>query len=43
VKDKADMKISFDEGVLEMQYAYALRTEGMNSDNQIRDLLLTKL
>ena len=32
VKDKAQMKISFDGGVLEMHCAYALRTDGMYSD-----------
>ena len=43
VKDKNEMKATFDGGVLEMHCAYALRTEGMFSDNQIRELLLTKL
>jgi hypothetical protein len=43
VKDKADRKISFDGGVLEMHCPYALRTEGMFSDGEIRELLLTKL
>jgi hypothetical protein len=43
VKDKADMSISFADGVLEMRCAYALRTDGMFSDGQIRELLLTKL
>jgi hypothetical protein len=43
VKDKAAMKISFDKGVLEMRCAYALRTEGMFSDAQIRETLLAKL
>jgi hypothetical protein len=43
VKDKADMKIAFDGGVLEMHCAYALRTEGMFNDNEIRTLLLDKL
>lgn len=39
VKDKKDMKISFSGGVLEMQLAYALHTEGMYSDNQIQKVL----
>jgi len=39
VKDKADMKISFADGVLEMHCAYALRTDGMFSDNEIRQVL----
>lgn len=43
VKDKADMSISFADGVLEMHCAYALRTDGMFSDGEIRELLLTKL
>jgi hypothetical protein len=43
VKDKTDMKISFDNGVLEMNCAYALRTDGMFSDGEIREMLLTKL
>src|SRR5215467_6245861 len=32
VKDNNDMSISFNDGVLEMHCAYALRTEGMYSD-----------
>jgi hypothetical protein len=43
VKDKAAMQISFTDGVLEMHCAYALRTDGMYSDGEIRELLLTKL
>lgn len=43
VKDKADMSMTFDGGVLEMHCAYALRTDGMFSDNAIRELLLKKL
>lgn len=43
VKDKAQMKISFDDGVLEMHCAYALRTDGMYSDNEIREVLMSKL
>lgn len=43
VRDKAEMKMTFDGGVLEMHCAYALRTEGMFSDNEIRELLLKKL
>lgn len=43
VKDKAAMKISFDDGVLEMHCAYALRTEGMFSDSAIREVLEKKL
>jgi hypothetical protein len=43
VKDKSAMKLSFDAGVLEMHCAYAQRTDGMYSDNQIRELLVKKL
>jgi hypothetical protein len=43
VKHKADMHLSFDDGVLEMHCAYALGTGGMYSDGEIRDLLLKKL
>jgi hypothetical protein len=43
VKNKDDMSISFDDGVLEMHCAYALRTDGMYSDAEIRDLLMQKL
>jgi len=43
VKDKADMQISFKDGVLEMRCAYSLRTDGMFSDGEIRELLLKHL
>jgi hypothetical protein len=43
VKDKPSMKLSFDNGVLEMACAYALRTDGMFSDGEIRELLINKL
>jgi hypothetical protein len=43
VKDKSAMKIDFDGGVLEMHCAYALRTDGMYSDNEIREVLMAKL
>lgn len=43
VKDKSAMKLSFASGVLEMHCAYALRTDGMFSDNAIRELLVQKL
>jgi hypothetical protein len=43
VKDKSEMKMSFEGGVLEMHCPYALRTEGMFSDNEIRALLMDKL
>src|SRR5690242_13670870 len=43
VKDKAAMKLSFEDGVLEMHCAYAQRTDGMFSDNEIRELLVKKL
>ena len=43
VKDKSAMKMSFDAGTLDMQCAYAQRTDGMFSDNAIRELLVAKL
>ena len=43
VKDKSAMKLAFDGGVLEMHCAYAQRTDGMFSDNEIREALLKKL
>ncbi|MCE1227169.1 MAG: hypothetical protein LWW87_11885 [Geobacteraceae bacterium] len=43
VKDRSEMHISLENGVLEMHCAYALRTDGMFSDNEIRDVLLQKL
>jgi hypothetical protein len=39
VKDKSEMHIAFAGGVLEMHCAYALRTEGMFSDGEIRRVL----
>jgi hypothetical protein len=43
VRDKAAMKMSLESGVLEMRCAYALRTDGMFSDGDIRALLEQKL
>ena len=43
VKDKSQMTLAFDAGVLEMHCAYALRTDGMFSDSEIRELLTKKL
>lgn len=43
VPDKSAMQLRFEDGVLEMHCAYALRTDGMFSDNEIRDLLVQKL
>jgi hypothetical protein len=43
VKDKADMKIGFSGGTLEMHCAYAQRTDGMFGDDEIRQLLLKSL
>ena len=39
VPDKASMQIGFAGGVLEMHCAYALRTDGMFSDGEIRQVL----
>ncbi len=43
VKDKSDMRINFEAGVLEMHCAYALKTDGMFSDNAIREILVARL
>ena len=43
VKDKSAMRMSFEDGVLEMHCAYALRTEGMHGDGTIKELLVKKL
>lgn len=43
VRSRAEMSMSFEGGVLEMHCAYALRTEGMFSDTEIRKLLLKHL
>ena len=43
VKDKASMQMTFAAGVLEMHCAYALHTDGMFSDNAIRELLVARL
>ena len=39
VPDPASMKMSFENGTLEMHCAYALGASGMHSDNAIRQLL----
>jgi uncharacterized radical SAM superfamily Fe-S cluster-containing enzyme len=39
VPDKAGMMMKFEGGVLEMHCAYALRTDGMFSDNEIQKTL----
>src|SRR5207249_1368469 len=43
VKDKSAMTMAFDDGVLEMHCASAQRTDGMFSDNALRELLVNKL
>jgi hypothetical protein len=43
VKSKAEKKMTFEGGVLEMHCAYALGTDGMFSDVDIRTLLVDKL
>lgn len=43
VKTKEEMSLGFTAGVLEMHCAYALRTDGMFSDGEIRNLLIEKL
>jgi hypothetical protein len=39
VKEKTEMSIAFAAGVLEMHCAYALRTDGMFGDNEIRKVI----
>ena len=43
VKTKEEVAMTFAGGVLEMHCAYALRTDGMISDNDIYHLLVKKL
>ena len=43
VKTKDEMSLGFAGGVLETRCAYALRTDGMFSDSEIRNLLIEKL
>ena len=43
VKTRPEMQISFEHGVLEMHCAYALRTDGMYSDSEIREVLMRGL
>jgi hypothetical protein len=43
VKSKGEMKMTFEGGVLEMHCAYALRTDGMFSDGDIRQLVVDRL
>ncbi len=43
VGSKAEMRLAFEGGVLEMHCAYALRTDGMFNDGEIRELLTKKL
>ena len=43
VKTKPEMAMTFNGGVLEMRCAYALRTDGMYSDGEIRELLMKHL
>jgi hypothetical protein len=41
--DKGAMQMTFKDGVLDMRCAYALQTDGMYSDGEIRELLLKSL
>jgi hypothetical protein len=43
VKSKDEMKMTFDGGVPEMHCAYALRTDGIFSDGDIRKLMVDRL
>ncbi len=43
VKENSDMSMTFEKGVLSMHCAYALRTDGLFRDDEIRALLVKKL
>ena len=43
VNEKSSMRINFQDGVLEMECAYALRTDGMFSDSEIYQVLVKNL
>jgi hypothetical protein len=43
VADRNSMKMTLENGVLEMHCAYALRTDGLHNEGEIKDLLLRKL
>src|SRR5262249_36964873 len=43
VADRNNMKMTFENGVLEMHCAYALRSDGLHNEGAIKDLLLQKL
>lgn len=43
VKEKSAMKLQFEGGVLDMHCAYALATEGMHHDGDIRQVLMKGL
>jgi hypothetical protein len=43
VADRNGMKMTLENGVLEMHCAYALRTDGLHNEGDIKDLLLRKL
>lgn len=43
VTDKTERRMSFDDGVLAMQTAWALRTDAYFSDSEIRQELMKKL
>lgn len=43
VRTKPEMQISFQDGILEMHCAYALRTDGRFSDGEIRELMMKHL
>ena len=43
VADRDSMGMTFEDGVLEMHCAYALRSDGLHDEGAIKDLLLRKL
>ena len=43
VADQQSMKMTFENGVLEMHCAYALKGDGLHNEGEIKDLLMRKL
>jgi hypothetical protein len=43
VADQQSMKMTFENGVLEMHCAYTLRGDGLHNEGEIKDLLMRKL
>jgi hypothetical protein len=43
VADRDSMRMTFENGVLDMHCAYALRTDGLHDEGAIKELLLLEL